>query len=73
MTVKCRIGVDDVDDYDSVHSFVRIVATNSPVTHFIVHARKCLLKGLNPHQNRTIPPLRYASAAQHLFFTCAAM
>lgn len=29
------------------------------MTHFIIHARKCLLKGLNPHQNRTIPPLRY--------------
>ena len=22
--------------------------------HFIIHARKCLLKGLNPHQNRTV-------------------
>lgn len=31
----------------------------SPVTHFIIHSRKCFLKGLNPHQNRTIPPLRY--------------
>lgn len=27
--------------------------------HFIVHSRKCFLKGLNPHQNRTVPPLRY--------------
>ena len=53
-----------MDDYDSVHSFVRIVSTNSPVTHFVVHARKCLLKGLNPHQNRTIPPLRYASVSR---------
>ena len=26
---------------------------------FIVHARKCFLKGLNPKQNRTIPPLKH--------------
>lgn len=59
VTVKCRIGVDDVDDYASLHTFIRTVSNNSPVEHFVVHARKCLLKGLNPHQNRTIPPLRY--------------
>lgn len=59
ITVKCRIGVDDVDSYDSLHNFIRIVSTKSPVTHFIIHARKCLLKGLSPHQNRTVPPLRY--------------
>ena len=29
------------------------------MTHFIVHSRKCLLKGLSPAQNRTVPPLRY--------------
>lgn len=59
ITVKCRIGVDDQDSYDFLHRFVHIVSTESPVTHFIIHARKCLLKGLNPHQNRTIPPLKY--------------
>ena len=59
ITVKCRIGVDDVDSYDSLHEFIRVVSENSPVKHFIIHARKCLLKGLSPHQNRTIPPLRY--------------
>lgn len=36
-----------------------MVSENSPVTHFIVHARKCFLRGLNPHQNRTVPPLRH--------------
>ena len=59
ITVKCRIGVDDVDSYPALHEFVRVVSTSSPVTHFMIHARKCLLKGLNPAQNRTIPPLRY--------------
>jgi tRNA-dihydrouridine synthase A len=59
ITVKCRIGVDDKDSYDLMHEFIRVVSTGSPVTHFIIHARKCLLKGLSPHQNRTIPPLRY--------------
>jgi len=59
ITVKCRIGVDDQDSYDFMHRFIQIVSSESPVTHFIIHARKCLLKGLNPHQNRTIPPLRY--------------
>lgn len=59
ITVKCRIGVDDEDSYDSMHAFIRGVSENSPVTHFIIHARKCLLNGLSPHQNRTVPPLRY--------------
>lgn len=59
ITVKCRIGVDDEDSYDLMHAFIRVVSENSPVTHFIIHARKCLLNGLSPHQNRTVPPLRY--------------
>lgn len=58
VSVKCRIGVDDLDSYDFVHRFVRTVA-QSGVSTFIIHARKCILKGLNPHQNRTIPPLKY--------------
>ena len=28
-------------------------------THFIIHARKCLLKGLTTKQNRSVPPLHY--------------
>lgn len=59
VTVKCRIGVDDVDSYPALHKFIRLVSSGSPVKHFIIHARKCHLKGLNPTQNRTIPPLRY--------------
>lgn len=59
VTVKCRIGVDDVDSYAALSKFIETVSSQSPVTHFLIHARKCLLKGLNPHQNRTVPPLRY--------------
>lgn len=60
VTVKCRIGVDDIDDYASMCNFVRTVSECSPVTHFIVHSRKCFLKGLNPAQNRSVPPLHYS-------------
>ncbi|KAJ0397480.1 hypothetical protein P43SY_006164 [Pythium insidiosum] len=58
VTVKCRIGVDDHDSYEELRHFIETVAS-SGVRHFIVHARKCLLNGLSPHENRTIPPLRY--------------
>jgi tRNA-dihydrouridine synthase A len=50
--------VDDVDTYEQLCRFVRTVSERSGVAHFVVHARKCLLSGLSPHQNRTIPPLR---------------
>ena len=53
-------GVDDVDSYQELCRFVRTVAERSGVRHFIIHARKCMLNGLSPHQNRTIPPLRSA-------------
>lgn len=56
VTVKCRLGVDHLDSYDFLSSFVD---TLGPLPHLIVHARKCLLKGLSPKQNRTIPPLNY--------------
>merc|ERR1712176_538060 len=58
VTVKCRLGVDDLDSPEFTANFVRIVA-ESGVQHFIIHARKCLLNGLTPDQNRRIPPLMY--------------
>ena len=58
VTVKCRIGVDDHDSYESLHSFIKIVASTGCKT-FIIHARKAWLKGLSPKQNRDIPPLQY--------------
>ena len=58
VTVKCRIGIDDMDEYKDLSQFVRIVA-NAGCQHFIVHARKAWLQGLSPKQNRDIPPLNY--------------
>lgn len=58
VTVKTRIGVDDIDSYQAFHQFIQIVA-NAGCKTFIVHARKAWLKGLSPKQNRTIPPLQY--------------
>ena len=59
VTVKCRLGVDDLDSYSALCDFVHIVFTEGHVTHFVVHARKCLLQGLSPAQNRSVPPLRH--------------
>ena len=58
VTVKCRIGIDDRDDYGFLREFVATVAA-AGVETFIVHARKAILNGLSPKQNREIPPLRY--------------
>lgn len=58
VTVKCRLGVDNCDSYEELVRFVTIVA-QSGVKHFIVHARKAWLEGLDPKENRDVPPLRY--------------
>ncbi len=58
VTVKCRIGVDDQDDYAALESFVATVAQAGCDT-FLVHARKAWLNGLSPKENREIPPLDY--------------
>ena len=58
ITVKCRTGVDDYDDYLFLKSFIDIVK-DSGIKTFIIHARKGILKGLSPRQNRNIPPLNY--------------
>ncbi len=58
VTVKCRIGVDDQVPKRSLFDFVGTVAA-AGCTRFIVHARKALLKGLSPKENRTVPPLDY--------------
>lgn len=59
VSVKCRLGVDDLDKYENVKEFIRTVSQEGGVSKFIIHARKCFLKGLNPKQNRNIPPLKY--------------
>ncbi|VUD68907.1 tRNA-dihydrouridine(20/20a) synthase [Thalassocella blandensis] len=58
VTVKHRIGIDDMDDYEGLRHFVATVASAGCDT-FIVHARKAWLKGLSPKENREVPPLRY--------------
>ncbi len=58
VTVKSRIGIDDRDCYGDLKAFVACVA-ESGCDVFIVHARKALLSGLSPKQNREVPPLRY--------------
>ena len=57
-TVKCRIGVDDQDPEASLFALVDACA-GAGVDTFIVHARKAILKGLSPKENRDIPPLNY--------------
>jgi tRNA-dihydrouridine synthase A len=58
ITVKCRIGVDDMDEYEDLTRFVEVVK-DSGCNTLIVHARKAWLKGLSPKQNREVPPLIY--------------
>ena len=58
VTVKHRIGIDELDRYEDMANFVRIVSS-AGCDRFTVHARKAWLKGLSPKENRNIPPLRY--------------
>ncbi|WP_101925265.1 MULTISPECIES: tRNA dihydrouridine(20/20a) synthase DusA [Luteimonas] len=58
VTVKCRLGVDDDDDYAAFAGFVDgVVAAGAAMV--IVHARNAWLQGLSPKENRDVPPLRY--------------
>jgi len=58
VTVKCRIGIDDQDEYAFFDHFVTTVRA-AGVNVFIVHARKAYLEGLSPKENREVPPLHY--------------
>ncbi|GAB5362665.1 hypothetical protein AAMO2058_000817100 [Amorphochlora amoebiformis] len=59
VSVKCRIGVDENDDYHYLKQFVTALG-DVGVRHFIIHARKAILNmNLSPKQNREIPPLKY--------------
>lgn len=58
VTVKHRIGIDNMESYQSLVDFVAPVA-EAGCHVFIVHARKAWLQGLSPRQNREIPPLNY--------------
>ena len=58
VTVKCRIGIDDRDSEGDLIDFVRVVA-GAGCKIFIIHARKAILSGLSPKENRQVPPLNY--------------
>ena len=58
ITVKCRIGVDDMNEDTGLDNFINHVKDAGCKT-FIVHARKAWLKGLSPKENREIPPITY--------------
>ncbi|MBA2710608.1 MAG: tRNA dihydrouridine(20/20a) synthase DusA [Tatlockia sp.] len=58
VTAKTRIGIDSQDSYEYFSTFAKKLI-NAGCDKLIVHARKAWLSGLNPKQNRTIPPLHY--------------
>ena len=58
ITVKCRLGVDDDHEWDHFLRFIDTIA-EAGCRLFVVHARNAWLKGLNPKENREVPPLRY--------------
>ena len=58
VSIKCRIGVDDMDEYKDLNLFIE-QASDAGCKIFIIHARKAWLKGLSPKDNRNLPPLNY--------------
>ena len=61
VTVKTRIGIDELDSFEFLRGFVQAV-TDAGCDTVIIHARKAILNGLSPKENRTIPPLNYDRA-----------
>lgn len=58
VTIKHRLGIDDLDSFEHLHHFVDTVK-ESGCNSFTIHARKAILDGLSPKENRDIPPLMY--------------
>ena len=58
VTIKTRIGYNDVEDFDFLRSFIKRLK-DAGSKKFIIHARKALLKKLTPKENLNIPPLKY--------------
>tara|TARA_B100000282_G_scaffold279951_1_gene240685 strand:+ start:80 stop:1063 length:984 start_codon:yes stop_codon:yes gene_type:complete len=58
VTVKTRIGYDNIEDYENIYSFVNLLSKTGVKT-FIMHARKAMLGKFTPKQNLNIPPLKY--------------
>ena len=58
ITIKTRIGYDNVEDYENFYNFISILKSTGVKT-FIIHARKAMLGKFTPKQNLNIPPLKY--------------
>ena len=58
VTIKTRIGYDNVEDYENLYNFISILKLTGIKT-FIIHARKAMLGKFTPKQNLNIPPLKY--------------
>ena len=58
ITIKTRIGYDNVEDYENFHKFISVLKSTGVKT-FIIHARKAMLGKFTPKQNLNIPPLKY--------------
>ena len=58
VTIKTRIGYDDVEDYENMYNFISILKQTGIKT-FVIHARKAMLGKFTPKQNLNIPPLKY--------------
>lgn len=58
VSVKCRLGVDNQQDFSFLERFIEAIQ-QAGCDHVIIHAREAWLKGLNPKENRDIPPLNY--------------
>jgi tRNA-dihydrouridine synthase A len=58
VTIKTRIGYDNVEDYETFYKFISTIKSTGVKT-FIIHARKAMLGKFTPKQNLNIPPLKY--------------
>ena len=58
VTIKTRIGYDNVEDYENLYNFITTLKSTGVKT-FIIHARKAMLGKFTPKQNLNIPPLKY--------------
>lgn len=58
VSAKTRIGIDDKDSFDELVHFIGTLH-EAGCDYFVVHARKAILQGLSPKENRNIPPLKY--------------
>mmetsp|Transcript_8976 Transcript_8976/g.13491 ORF Transcript_8976/g.13491 Transcript_8976/m.13491 type:complete len:406 (-) Transcript_8976:186-1403(-) len=58
ITVKCRIGTNKRHSWEDLVEFVESCKAGG-VNRMIIHSRICILSGLSPAQNRSVPPLQY--------------